>query len=208
MRLVDCQHFSCLRALGWTAQQSGRMSFNKYPLQISNAFIPAGCYQGTHPKKHDDSFPPCSPSCTEQLSWSQTLTVVFVDMHGGTQMIDAYGKDPNKTKHIQTIQHISKSLCSMQFEKIWANTHTHTYTHHQSPSHNLTHHFISEWRQQCLFSSHHGGPMSAVHFPILHSFHNPGGGFEEAFIFLTKMASSQPKTGLRWRPWKWNSIFL
>ena len=29
-----------------------------------------------------------------------------------------------------------------------------------------------------------------------------GGGFEEALIFLTKMASSQPKTGLPWRAWK------
>lgn len=68
-----------------------RASCSECPLQTPNAFIPAGCFQGTHPKKPDDSFPPCRPSCNEKLSSSRTLTVIFMDSHGWSWMTKAKG---------------------------------------------------------------------------------------------------------------------
>jgi hypothetical protein len=143
-----------------------RASFSECPLQTPNAFIPAGCFQGTHPKKPDDSFPPCRPSCNEKLSSSRTLTVIFMDSHGWSWMTKAKGS--------KRFRNISNLLCLMTCRTLLKRF-----------EHNLTHMntmFFASGPQVCLFSSHHGAHISSVHFPTLHRPHKPGGGFEEVVI--------------------------
>ena len=59
-----------------------------------------------------------------------------------------------------------------------------------------------DWFSKVLSSGYLKGTLKHCKVTIGKDMCFTGGGFEEALIFLTKMASSQPKTGLPWRAWK------